>query len=136
MLDGNARTVATLRRDLPAPKISAKERDFLERGLADFVKSKNWPDRVARELAKKIPPVKAIVRAVLISPDRVFVFRFDITAEPARFPVDVFTREGAYLGTAELLDVPLFISRGAMYFASEDADGNVYLVRQSYSLRP
>jgi hypothetical protein len=118
--------------------LSARERDFLGRGLADFVKSQNWPDRVARELAKKIPPVKAIVRAVHISPDRVFVFRFppDITAEPARFPVDVFTREGAYLGTAELPDVPLFISRGAMYFAREDADGNVYLVRQSYSFRP
>ena len=55
LLDGNGRTVATLRRDLRPPKISAKERDFLERGLADFVKSKNWPDRVARELAKKIP---------------------------------------------------------------------------------
>ena len=112
MLDGNARTVATLRRDLPSPKISARERDFLERGLADFVKSKNWPDRVARELAKKIPAVKAIVRAVQVSPDRVFVFRFasDITAEPARLPVDIFTREGAYLGTAELPEVPLFIS--------------------------
>ena len=93
LLDGSARTVATLRRDVQPPKISARERDFLERGLADFVKSKNWPDRVARELAKKIPAVKAIVREVLVSPARIFVFRFppDITAEPARFPVDVFT---------------------------------------------
>jgi len=135
LLDGNARIVATLRRDLPSPRFSAKERDFLERGLADFVKSKNWPDRVARELAKKIPPVKAIVRAVRVSPDRVFVFRFasDITAEPARLPVDIFTREGAYLGTAELPEVPLFISGGAMYFTQDDADGNVYLVRRPYS---
>ncbi len=139
LLDGNGRTIATLRRDLRPAKLSARERDFLERRLADFVKSKNWPDRVARELAKKIPAVKAIVRAVQVSPDRVFVFRFasDITAEPARFPVDVFTREGAYLGTAGLPEVPLFISGGAMYFAQDDADGNVYLVRRPYSfVRP
>jgi hypothetical protein len=137
LFDGKGQAAATLRRDLPAPKIGAKERDFLERGLADFVKSKNWPDRVARELAKKIPAVKAVVRAVLVSATRIFVFRFppDITAEPARFPVDVFTRDGAYLGTAELPDVPLFISRGAMYFAREDAEGNVYLVKRSYSLK-
>jgi len=138
LLDEKAQCVATLRRDLRPAKLSAREKDFLERGLADFVKSKNWPDRVARELAKKIPAVKAIVRAVHVSPDRVFVFRFppDITAEPARFPVDLFTREGAYLGTAELPEIPLFVSRSAMYFAREDADGNVYLVRQSYSYRP
>jgi hypothetical protein len=135
LLDGKGQATASLRRDLPSRKIGAKERDFLERGLADFVKSKNWPDRVARELAKKIPAVKAIVRAVLVSPGRIFVVRFppDIAAAAALFPVDVFTREGAYLGTAELPEAPLFVSRGAMYFAREDADGNVYLVRRSYS---
>lgn len=138
LLDGKARTAATLRRDIQPPKISARERDYLERGLADFVKSKNWPERVARELAKKIPAAKAIVREVLVSPDRIFVFRFpsDITAERAQWPVDVFMRDGAYLGAAELPDVPLFISRGAMFFAGEDADGNVYLVRRTCSLRP
>jgi len=136
LLDGKGHAPATLRRDLERLRINAREREFLERRLADFVKSKNWPDRVARELAKKIPAVKAIVRAVLVSPTRIFVFRFppDITAERALFPVDVFTREGAYLGTAELPEVPLCISRGAMYFEREDADGNVYLARQSYAL--
>jgi hypothetical protein len=138
LLDETGSARATLRRDLERLKINARERDFLERGLADFVKSKNWPDRVARELAKKIPAAKAIVRAVLVSPTRIFVFRFppDITAEPPLFPVDVFTREGAFLGTAELPEVPLCISRGAMYFGREDAEGNVYLARQGYSLKP
>jgi hypothetical protein len=138
LLDEHGLTVKTLAREVKARKINARERDFLERGLADFVKSKNWPDRVARELAKKIPAAKAIVRAVLVSPTRIFVFRFppDITAEPAPFPVDVFTREGAFLGTAELPEVPLCVSRGAMYFGREDADGTVYLARQSYSLKP
>ncbi|MCK7483897.1 MAG: hypothetical protein M0C28_48100 [Candidatus Moduliflexus flocculans] len=57
----------------------------------------------------------------------------DITIEPARWPVDVFTRAGAYLGAAELPEIPLFISSNIMYFAREDAEGNVYLVRRGYS---
>ena len=137
LLDGEGRTVTTLRRDAKPGRMSARERDFFESGLAAFVGSKNWPERVARELAKKLPPVKTAVREVLISPDRVFVFRSpgDITTEPARFPVDLFTRDGAYRGTADLPEVPLHISKGAMYFAREDADGNVYLVRRPYAFR-
>lgn len=138
LLDEDGRTVTTLRRDVKPGKISARERDFLERGLLDFVKSKSWPDRVARELAKKIPALKNTVSAVLISPTRVLVFRLppDITAEPPRLPVDVFSREGVFLGTAELPEAPLFVSGSAMYFSRADTDGNVYLVRHPYSLRP
>jgi hypothetical protein len=138
ILDEEGRTVTTVRRDVKPGKISAKERDFLERGLLDFVKAKSWPDRVARELAKKIPDRKNIVSAVLVSPTHVLVFRFppDITVEPSRLPVDVFSREGVFLGTAELPEVPLFISGSAMYLSRADMDGNVYLVRQPYSLRP
>ncbi len=136
LLDEKGQTVTTIRRDVKPGKISARERDFLERGLLDFVKSKSWPDRVARELAKKIPDSKNTVSAVLLSPTRVLVFRFppDITAEPPRLPVDVFSRKGAFLGTAELPEVPLFISGSALYFSRADADGNVYLVRQPYWL--
>ena len=129
------RTVRIIERDVKPRKISAGERDFLERGLADFVKSKSWPDRVARELGKKIPAFKNIASAVRISPKNVFVFLLpsDIAVEPPRYPVDVFTREGAFLGTAELPEIPLFVSGSAMYFSRADADGNVYLVRRPYS---
>jgi hypothetical protein len=137
LLDEKGRTVRTIRREVKAGKLSAGEKDFLERGLRDFVLSKNWPDHVARDLAKKIPGFKSIVKAVLISPARVFVFRFppDITAEPTRLPMDVFNREGAFLGTVELPEVPLFASGTAMYFSREDADGNIYLVRQPYAFQ-
>ena len=135
LLDELGRTVRIIERDVKPQKISGKERDFLERGLADFVKSKSWPDRVARELGKKIPAFKNIVSAVRISPRNILVFRLpsDITVEPPRYPVDVFTREGAFLGAAELPEIPLFVSGSAMYFSRADADGNVYLVRRSYS---
>jgi hypothetical protein len=138
LLDERGQAVRTIRRDVGAQKISGKERDFLERGLRDFVKTKNWPDKVARELGRKIPNAKNIVSAVRISPTRVFVFRFpsDITAEPAHLPVDIFTREGGFLGTADLPETPLFVSKGAMFFSRADEDGNVYLVRQPYSIEP
>ena len=138
LLDEKGQTLEPIRRDVKPGKLSAKERDFLERGLRDFVKSKNWPDRVSRELGKKIPAFKNIISAVLISPTRVLIFRFppDITAEPSRLPVDVFTRGGAFLGTAELPEVPLFISGSAMYFSRAAADGNVYLIKRSYSFPP
>lgn len=42
-------------------------------------------------------------------------------------------REGDFLGAAELPEIPLFVSGGAMYFSRSDADGNVYLVRRPYS---
>ena len=117
--------------------MTAKEKAFLERGLREFSRSKSWPDRVARELASKIPAHKNIISTVLISPDRVFVFRLpsDITAASPR-PVDVFARHGAFLGSIELPDEPLHISAGAMYFSRTDSDGNVYLERRSYSIRP
>ena len=137
LLDEQGRTVATLSRDVKPGKVAAREREFLEREFGDFVKSKNWPERVVRELRKKIPAFKSVLSAIRISPKNVFVFRVppDITLDPPRYPVDVFTREGAFLGTGELSEAPLFVSEQAMYFSRTNSDGNVYLVRQSYSLK-
>jgi len=91
---------------------------------------------VARELGKKIPSSKNIIRAVRISPEVVFVFRFppDITRENALLPVDVFSLKGEFLGTTELSEVPLLISRRTMYCVRAEADGNVYLIRLSHTL--
>jgi hypothetical protein len=117
-------------------KISGKEQGFLERELREFAKSKGWPGRVARELGKKIPSHKNMIRAVRISPEHVFVFRFppDISLENSPLPVDIFTLKSAYLGTAELPDIPLFISRQAFYLVKADESGNVYLQKMGYSL--
>jgi len=136
LLDEEGRAVGTLSRDLGPRKISARERGFLEQGLAEFVKSKGWPARVGRELAKKIPSMKNTIRAVRISPSRVFVFRFadDISRGDAPVPVDVFTRRGEFVGTAELAEVPLFTGGKAMYFVRADDSGNVFLARREYTV--
>lgn len=138
LLDESGRPVASIKRDLKTQKFSAGEKDHLERELQEFAKSKGWPGRVARELGKKIPSFKNMVTAVRISPENIFVFRFppEISAENGLLPVDVFTQKGEFVGTAELPEVPLFISRRAMYFSRAEVDGNVYLVRQLYSLKP
>lgn len=138
LLDENGRAVGRLERDLERQKISGRERAFLEEEIAAFTESKKWPERVGRELAKKIPATKNAVRAVRISPARVLVFRFaaDVTRPDARCPVDVFTRRGELLGTAELPDVPLFVSDKALYFVRADEAGNVFLARAGYTISP
>jgi hypothetical protein len=137
LLDESGQPVAWIKRDLKAQKFSGKEKAYLKRGLQEFAKSRGWPDRVARELGKKIPPFKNLISAIRISPGNIFVFRFppDITAEEPHMPVDIFTLQGEFLGAGELPEVPLFISGRAMYFSRAEVDGNVYLVRQAYSLR-
>ncbi|MBN2409443.1 MAG: hypothetical protein JXE07_06870 [Candidatus Aminicenantes bacterium] len=136
LLDERGQTVATLRRNLKPPGLSGRERDFLKRELREFAESKGWPERVARELGKKIPSHKNMIRAVRISPRHVFAFRFpaDISAERAPSPADVFTPKGEFLGTTEFPDIPLFISAGTAYFVKTDAGGDLYLLRRSYSL--
>jgi hypothetical protein len=138
LLDEAGQVVTSIRRDMKPQKFSREEKKYLERELQEFAKSKGWPGRVARELGKKIPSSNNVIHAVRISPENVFVFRFppDITTENGLFPVDVFTNKGEFLGTAELPEVPLFISESAIYFSRAEVDGNVYLVRQLYSLKP
>lgn len=138
LLDESGQPVASIKRNLKAQKFSGKEKAYLERGLQEFARSKGWPNRVARELGKKIPTLKNMISAVRISPEHIFVFRFppDITAENGLLPVDVFTPKGEFLGTGELPEAPLFISERAMYFSRAEVDGNVYLVRRLYSLKP
>jgi hypothetical protein len=138
LLDEKGQPAGTIVRDLERQKFGAKEKDYLERGLQEFAKSKGWPGRVARELGKKIPSFKNIIQAVRISPGNVFVFRIppDITAENGPVPVDIYSRSGKYVGTGELPNIPVFISGGAIYFSPAELDGNVYLVRQPYSLKP
>jgi hypothetical protein len=136
LLDEQGRTVTTIRRDLKPQKFSGREKKYLERKVREFAKSKGWPERVGRELGKKIPVNENFIEAVRISPKYVFVFRFppDISAEKVPSPVDIFTRKGEFLGTADSPDIPLLISDKTAYFIKTDDSGNAYLLRTDYSL--
>jgi hypothetical protein len=136
LLDENGQTVAFIERDQAARQITRKERASLERDILEFTKRKGWPERVGRELMKKIPKAMNSIRAVRISPQHVFVFRFapDISRRDAPIPVDIFSRQGEFLGLTELAEIPLMISEKAMYFVRTDESGNVFLARAEYSL--
>jgi len=138
LLDERGQQAGTIIRDLKPQKFSAKEKDYLERGLREFTKSKGWPSHVTRELGKKIPPYKNMISTVRVSLKNIFVFRLppDITAENGLVPVDIFSRKGEYVGTGGLPEIPVFVSGAAFYFSRADLDGNVYLARQPYSLKP
>jgi hypothetical protein len=138
LLNEGGQAVTSIRRHLKPQKFGAGEKAHLERELQEFAKSKGWPGRVARELDKKIPAFENVISSIRISPENIFVFRFppDITAEAPLYPVDIFTLKGEFLGTAALPEVPLFISERVMYFSRAEVDGNVYLVRLLYSLKP
>ena len=136
LLDEQGQNMATIRRDIKPQKISGRERRHLEHVLREFAESKSWPGRVARELRKKIPAAKNLVEAIRISPRHVFVFRFpsDISAEEVPSPVDIFTQTGEFLGTVEFSAIPLFLSDKSAYFVKADESGNVYLLKNGYSL--
>jgi hypothetical protein len=136
ILDENGRTVGSVKRDLEREKISRKERAYLERQIREFARARGWPDRVGRDLAKRIPKVKNPTRAVRVSPQYIFVFRLapDITRPGEALPVDIFTLSGDFLGTATLPEIPVAISKQAMYFIETDDAGNEYLVRTDYSI--
>jgi hypothetical protein len=137
LLDEDGRVTVSIRRNLRAGKISGNERRFLEQEVRDFAKARNWPGPAVRELVKKIPDDKVIIRAVRISPRYAFVFLVpeDITRPDNAIPVDVFSPQGEFLGRTMMNKVPLFISGKAMYFVEADDSGNEYLRRVGFSLK-
>ena len=136
LLDESGRSVSFIKRDLTPPRITRKERAYLEKDILEFTRAKGWPQRVGRELIKKIPDAKNSIRAVRIASDHIFVFRFapDITRQDVPFLVDIFTRRGEFLGSTELSEIPLFISDKTIYFVRSDESGNVFLARTEYTL--
>ncbi len=136
LLDENGRVIGSVHRDLQPAKITSRERTRLEQEIRAFSEARHWPGHVARELGKKIPGFKAIIRAVRVSPQFVFVFRItpDITREDDAVPVDVFSLRGEFLGSTSFRQVPLFISGKSLYYVETDSSGNESLKRMGYSV--
>lgn len=135
LLDENGGIIGSIQRDLKPGKISGRERAYLEQEIQEFARARNWPNRAVRELVKKIPEFKAIIRAVRVTPLNVFVFRVpeNVTREDSAMPVDVFSLRGEFLGSTMMNEIPLFISGKAMYLVEADTSGNEYLRRTDYS---
>jgi hypothetical protein len=80
---------------------------------------------ISKKILRNIKPEKIGKKEKRIKPD--------ITQEETPYPVDIFSLQGSFLGTARFMEKPIFISGENMYFINSDKEGNLYLVRKSYT---
>jgi len=136
ILDNKGNISKKILRYIKPEKIGKKEKKYYTRDIQKITKKRGWPKSVARKLTKNIPKEKTYFDKILLSPQHVFVYRIkaDITQEYTPYQVDIFSLQGSFLGTARFMEKPIFISGENMYFINSDKEGNLYLVRKSYTL--
>jgi hypothetical protein len=136
LLDNNGKNVGSINRDIPHARIEKQERDYFARDIESFSKQRDWPKSVTRKILKIIPEEKTFFDRILLTSRFVFVCRIkdDITKEESPVPVDVFSIGGTFLGTVNIADKPIFVSKKYMYFVQSDEEGNLFLVRMDYQL--
>lgn len=127
IINHNGEVTATGKRDVEPAKIQAKEIDYFKNEINS---RGNLHDSSKKKFIKKIPNYKNYFDKILVSGKYVFVFRIkeDITDEKTLIPVDIFTLQGKFLGTAKIKNQPIFISDKYAYF-SETVDENLLLVK-------
>ena len=137
LLDSKGNEIKYLKRDIQPEKIDRKERDYLKKEIKDHADQRGWPLKVTHGLYDLIPRNKAFFNHICLSDQYAFVFRIpeDISKKKPPIPVDVFSLNGNFLGTAGLPSQPEHISKNHMYFIETDEKGNVYLSVKSYKIR-
>jgi len=118
-------------------KLSKKEKDHFKNEIKVLSHRLGWPPKVTHDLYDLIPKYKAFFNHICLSDQYAFIFRIpeDITKENAPLSVDVFSLNGKFLGTAELPQQAVHISRKYMYFIEKDPKGHVSLSRKSYKIK-
>lgn len=136
ILNGKGETISTIRHDATQDPISKKEKNYFAREIDNIRRQRGWPKSVISKILKKIPAKKNFFDRVLLSGQYVFVFRIkeDITLKKAALLVDIFTIKGDFLGAAQLMDKPIFISDKYMYFVQYDEEHNQFLVVKDYQI--
>ena len=136
ILDEKGETTSQIHRNIQPESLSKNEKKYFENDIEAFGKERGWPRNVVRSLVKKIPDKKIFFDHVLMTGKHVFVFRIknDITEELAPIPVDIFSVEGEFLGTAHVPAKPLHISENHMYFVRSDEQDNLFLEKAAYKI--
>lgn len=134
ILNNEGEIYSHIQRDIKPDKFSKKETEYFSDDLKALAKKRGWPDKVVKDLEKIIPDEKTFFNQVLLSGDYVYVFRIahDITKEDDIVPVDIFTLQGQFIGTADMDGLPIYISKKKIYFVRSENDGTVYLVIKKY----
>jgi len=136
LLDGEGDTLSRLERPLKPQPLSRKERRFVEDDIRDLARRKGWPGKIFEKLTAIIPRKKAFFSRVQVTPRWIFVLRVreDISDENQAAPVDVFSPDGTFLGTAFVESIPILTTDKAMYFVRLGKEGLPYLERVAYRL--
>ncbi len=137
LLDSKGNELGYLKRDIQPEKINRTERSYLKKEIKEFADNRGWPPKITNDLYDLIPRHKAFFNHICLSDQYAFVFRIpeDISKEKSPIPIDVFSLNGNFLGTAELPSLAEHISKNRMYFIETDEEGNVYLSVRSYKIR-
>jgi len=137
ILNNKGEITTTVQRNIQPDDIKKEEKKYFVKDINEIEKKRNWPRSVISKIIKKIPKKKNYFDWVLLSEKYVFVFRIrkDISNELVSIPVDIFSIDGQYLGTASIDKKPLFISEKYMYFVQSDDQGNLYLQKMSYQIK-
>lgn len=134
LLNNKGEKEREIQRHIKPAKINPKERIYWQneinsrRKLHDFAK---------KAFIKKIPAVKNYFSDILISSKYIFVFRVkeDVLDEKALIPVDIFSLQGEFLGTAGFKNQPVLISDQYAYYV-ESVDDDLLLIKYSYKIFP
>lgn len=137
LLDSKGKETKHLKRDIQPEKISRMEKNYLKKEIKDYADQRGWPPKITDALYDLIPRNKAFFNHICLSDKYTFVFRIpeDISEEKTAIPVDIFSLNGDFLGTAALPSQAEHISKNHMYFIETDEEGNVYLSVRSYKIR-
>jgi len=137
ILNNTGKIMTTIQQDIQPDDIKKEEKKYFVKDIDEMGKNRNWPKSVTRKIIKNIPKKKNYFDRVLLSEKHIFVFRIrkDISNELVSIPVDIFSLDGQYLGTASIDKKPLFISEKYMYFVQSDDQGNLYLLKMSYQIK-
>jgi len=132
ILNAKGETVSKVIRPFPPPDFSKKEIDYRKQ----ILESKKWPDQAKKRMMEIMPKTKNIISFIYVSDKLLFIFLtpVDITSNPRRFPVEIYTLDGKFYGTSSVDFYPHLITKKYMYLVEEDGQGDNILSRYNYKL--
>jgi hypothetical protein len=131
LLDSQGKTVTKIKRDILRPEFSSKEIALRKKRID---RSIQIPDHIKARLKTALPEYKAFFGRILVSDAYVFVFLIPKKEEPDFWPVDLFTFDGSFVGTAMMDDVPIYLTSDFMYFKTRDEEGDPLVEKHRYTI--
>lgn len=133
LLDYSGKVVSQLRREIPGVPVTNKEKDFFIQSINDV---QEWNPAVKKKFEELIPKYKMYFYTAMPTTKYVFIFRTkkDTTDANQPYPVDIFEKNGKFLGEASLPSLPLLVSDKNFYLQRNDGEEDIILEKYKYEL--